>query len=112
MSYCLHHDKRISCPKCKEDYIYEYKTMNNPPQSVTERYVSNLIHNGRNKEFDIKIITQYDAMIEEHIVGVYYRARLLPANVADNGANVRVGVGATLALAVRNALEQHGVTFR
>lgn len=86
--------------------------MSTQPQAVTERYVSNLIHNGRNKEFDIKAITQHDNVVENINVGVYFRARVLPSNVVDNGANVRVGVGATIATAVRHALIEHGVTFR
>lgn len=81
--------------------------MNPSPQAVTERYVSNLIHNGRNREFDIRRIDQQENIVEEVEVGRYHRAFVM-----DTKTETQVGVGATIAQAVRAALTKHGVTFR
>lgn len=84
--------------------------MTNIPQAVTERYVSNLIHYGRNKEFDIMNITQNNNMVGDEVVGVYYSV-LITSHEAGQQPHQRANA-ATLALAVRRALEKHGVTFR
>lgn len=82
--------------------------MPTPPQAVTERYVSNLIHNGRNKEFDIIKLRQMEAFDGEAIVGIYYRV-----TVRKVGFNTEWELsGATIAQATRRCLEKHGVTFR
>lgn len=86
--------------------------MTNPPQAVTERYISNLLHYGRNKDFDICEIKRQIHSVDARVVGVYFQAITLPANLLDVGLNRRVGVGATAAQAIRHCLEQHGVTFR
>ncbi len=80
--------------------------MNTAPQAVTERYVSNLVTNGRNREFDIDIIEMRETVIEGTLVGYYFEARVLSKTTPQNGR------GATLSSAVRNALTKHGVTFR
>lgn len=80
--------------------------MNTAPQQVTERYLSNLLHYGRNKEFDVEMITMKENIIEATQVGVYYTVRILSKTSAENA------VGATIAQAVRNGLTKHGVTFR
>lgn len=76
------------------------------PQAVTERYISNLIHNGRNKEFDIEMITMKGNVVEGTQVGVYYTVRILSKSNAEHG------LGATITQAVRNCLLKYGVTFR
>lgn len=83
----------------------------NAPQSVTERYVSNLLHYGRNKEFDIDYIKKIDNVVEDENVGVYFVARV---NVTNQNAGPfgRMANGATIQQALRRALEKHGVTFR
>lgn len=80
--------------------------MNNAPQQVTERYVSNLIHNGRNKEFDIDCIQMKESIVEGTLVGYYFYARLVSKQDAESAH------GATLAQAVRNVLIKYGCTFR
>jgi hypothetical protein len=76
--------------------------MSTSPQAVTERYVTNLINYGRNREFDIDYIKQMPNVVDGENVGVYYVARI--GNQIANGA--------TISQAVRRALEKHGVTFR
>ena len=80
--------------------------MDNAPKAITERYISNLIHNGRNREFDIDSVVMEEHVVETTVVGYFYRVRLLAKTDAE------VGVGATIAAAVRNALHKFGVTFR
>ena len=83
--------------------------MTNLPQQVTERYVSNLIANGRNKDFDIDIVQRNPHVVDEVHIGYYYQVRIETAGL---GGKVAYGVGATIAQAVRRCLEKHGVTFR
>jgi ssDNA-binding replication factor A large subunit len=83
--------------------------MNTAPQQVTERYVSNLINYGRNREFEIVEINQQAAIAHDEVVGFYYEARTNTANGEVKGV---AGRGATISQAVRRALEKHGVTFR
>lgn len=80
--------------------------MNPTPQAVTERYVTNLINYGRNREFDIEMITMKENVVESTQVGTYFSARVLSKTSAEQA------VGATLSQAVRNCLIKHGVTFR
>lgn len=78
------------------------------PQAVTERYVSNLIHYGRNKEFDIGTISRQISEDDDIVVGVYFQALV----VAQTTHEKTFACGATISQAVRRALEKHGVTFR
>lgn len=80
--------------------------MTNAPQSVTQRYISNLIHNGRNKEFDIEMITMKEHVVESTTVGYYFTTRVLSKTGAEHAH------GATIQQAVHNALLKHGTTFR
>lgn len=78
------------------------------PQAVTERYVSNLLHNGRNKEFDICEVQRCSWMVDDQDVGCYFYIKITTATkdrVSDSN-------GATPAQALRRALEKLGVTFR
>lgn len=86
--------------------FYGVNLMNPTPQAVTERYVSNLITNGRNKEFDVNTIVQRTHHVEGEPCGVYFTA------VIDYQKVSRDAHGATVSQAVRRALEKHGVTFR
>lgn len=80
------------------------------PQAVTERYVSNLIHNGRNKEFDIINIDIHESKSNnEEVVGYYFEVLLRGVN---GRVHQQTAAGATIAQATRRALEKHGVTFR
>lgn len=79
----------------------------NAPQAVTERYVSNLIHYGRNKEFNIIKIIRQENMVSGDLVGFYYET-VIDSKFVFN----EIGRGATIAQAVRGALIKHGVTFR
>lgn len=82
--------------------------MTTTPQAVTERYVSNLIHYGRNKEFDITHVTLKENVVEGVIVGYYFSVFIQQGNTAP----MHNAVGATIAQAVRNCLIKYGVTFR
>jgi ribosomal protein S6 len=84
------------------------QTMNTAPQQVTERYVTNLINQGRNREFDVVDIRRLWNKVEGVNVGTYYEAyvELSSASHQENG------FGATISQAVRNALIKHGVTLR
>lgn len=81
-------------------------SMNTPPQAVTERYVSNLIHLGSNKEFNLSKLTQQPSVVSGETVGHYYEA------VVGSQKDYQIGRGATVSQAVRRALIKHGVTFR
>lgn len=78
------------------------------PQSVTERYVSNLIHYGRNKEFSIVAITEQESIHNGIVVGNFYSVSIRPALEPTTKSSY----GATIARAVRHCLEDYGVTFR
>lgn len=82
--------------------------MTTTPQAVTERYVSNLIHYGRNKEFDIFKVLREDSIVQDEHVGVYFEV-CITTSLNDSTIWAR---GATISQAVRRALEKHGVTFR
>lgn len=82
--------------------------MTNAPQSVTERYISNLIHYGRNRDFAIASVTERENTHEGLVVGNFYTVNIRPINSPTGQASH----GATLALAVRHCLQDHGVTFR
>lgn len=78
------------------------------PQQVTERYVSNLLHNGQNKDFFIDQITRLAHQVGEDFIGSYYQIEL----IQHGKLKVETSNGATPAQALRRALEKHGVTFR
>ena len=78
----------------------------NAPQAVTERYVSNLLHYGSNKDYDIDMIIRRQNIVGGDHCGYYYTAKVGHLGILTE-AN-----GATAAQAVRQALEKHGVTFR
>jgi hypothetical protein len=82
---------------------------NTIPQAVTERYVSNLIHYGRNKEFDIKQINRVNSLVDDEVVGVYFGCCII---LGIEQTKEQWACGATISQAVRRALEKHGVTFR
>jgi hypothetical protein len=87
--------------------------MQNPPQNVSERYVTNLLYHGRNNTFDISDISRRVSVVDDICVGVYYQAVVnCPAALFEEHANNKfTGVGATPAQAVRHALSKFGVTF-
>lgn len=82
------------------------------PQAVTERYVSNLIHYGRNKEFDICSIQRQITEDDGVVVGVYFTVMIRLQIAPEGSADKIIASGATISQAVRRALEKHGVTFR
>lgn len=77
------------------------------PQSVTQRYLSNLIHNGRNHEFDIDILIRRSNMVDGTVCGYYFTAKVV--STADILFECS---GATPTQAIQRCLEKHGVTFR
>lgn len=86
--------------------------MNTTPQAVTERYVTNLINYGRNREFDIASISRQITQKDGIVVGVYFDAILTCPDSGEEGHKTQMASGATISQAVRRALEKHGVTFR
>lgn len=82
--------------------------MNNPPQAVTERYVSNLLNHGENNDFRFIALETHTTMAEGESIGWHYK--LFLRSVANN--EVEVGYGDTPSFALRRALEKFGVTFR
>lgn len=78
------------------------------PQAITERYVSNLIHYGRNKEFEINDLRKFYSKVDNSVVGIYFTVWIDTAT----GGECQEASGATIAQAVRRSLERHGVTFR
>jgi hypothetical protein len=78
------------------------------PQAVTERYVSNLLHYGRNKEFDVLSITQHENIVNDELCGYYFKACVFTAD----RVTLEKAHAATVSQALRRALEKHGVTFR
>lgn len=83
--------------------------MNTAPQSVTERYITNLINYGRNREFDIVKVTRETTTVDDQQVGVWFSSSVAKGT---DLVHDKVGCGATISQAVRRALEKHGVTFR
>lgn len=96
MPYCFNHDKL---------YI-ELPIMNNTPQQVTERYISNLLHHGQNREFNLEETSRHPHIVEGTVVGSYFQTR-----VSSNESQA-AGFGATIHAAVKQALAKLGVTFR
>jgi hypothetical protein len=80
----------------------------NAPQSVTERYVSNLLHYGRNKEFDIASVNREIHTHDNICVSVYFTVIVIHGTTYKS----EFAAGATVQQATRRALEKHGVTFR
>lgn len=79
------------------------------PQSVTERYVSNLLSNGQNKEYSINALRRQTTLVNEDFVGYHWVVTVESATAVVNPA---AASGATPAQAIRRALEKLGVTFR
>lgn len=80
------------------------------PQAVTQKYVSNLIYNGRNKEFDIDLVTRRSHFEGEEHVGYYFTVTVTRGE--ERPGTGQQASGATISQAVRRALEKYGVTFR
>ena len=80
--------------------------MTNPPQNLTDRYVTNLLHHGRNATFDLSALTQCDSVVKQETVGCYYEA------VVQHLMQHESACGATPVVAVKRALEKHGVSFK
>lgn len=89
--------------------VYNRNRMNNLPQQVTSRYVSNLMSVGQNNEFRICSLTSHNFCIQETECGCYFKVAItqLPGRT-----NLWEDVGPTAHDAVRNALAKAGVTFR
>lgn len=82
--------------------------MPNLPQSVTDRYVSNLLSAGINNEFRIDSIQCLPWVTEEVHCGHYFKATIMPLDRTD----MITSVGPTIHQALRHTLSKAGVTFR
>lgn len=80
------------------------------PQAVTERYVSNLLHNGQNREFYIVKIQMEPTVVNDTNIGLHFKVEI--AQHVGASTQMGGGIGATIAQALRVALLRHGVTFR
>lgn len=79
------------------------------PSNMTSRYLTNLLHNGTNKNFEIEVIIRDRSMIEDICVGVFYRITV--KRPSETTINKLVGIGPTPVCALRHALSKFGVTF-
>lgn len=86
--------------------------MQNPPQNVSERYVNNLLRNGKNNLFFLHYMQLENAEVDGHVIGQYIRVELCAHNKFTQPSPAWQGVGATPSQAVRRALEKFGVTFK
>jgi hypothetical protein len=80
--------------------------MTNPPQNVSERYISNLLRTGANSDFILHYITKRESRVDNLVVGTYYDASIY------HGGDNQAAAGATPSQAVRRAMEKFGVTFK
>ena len=79
----------------------------NTPQAVTTRYATNLLHRGKNPDFEILLIDRRMSLIDEVCVGVYYEVTL------RNKQPITVlSCGTTPIQAVIRGLEKLEVTFK
>jgi hypothetical protein len=76
------------------------------PQAVTERYVSNLLSNGQNKEFRINEIKMAQTFVGNENVGIHFIVQVTNFHITFDA------IGATPSQALHRSLEKHGVTFR
>ncbi len=79
------------------------------PQLVTNRYVTNLLAYGKNDDFRISNIYAKEWVEQEIACGFFFVAAIV-----HNSAPLKAisSVGPTIQLALKNALEKAGVTFR
>lgn len=79
------------------------------PQNVTDRYINNLLRNGKNDDYETHTISRQVSTVDNIPVGIYYTV-----NLAKPAADFQefIGIGATPNAALRRALEKDGVTFR
>lgn len=79
------------------------------PQNVTDRYINNLLRNGKNDDYETHTVSRQIATVSNIPVGIYYSV-----TVTKPAADFKefVGIGATPNEALRRALQQDGVTFR
>lgn len=83
--------------------------MNNPPQNVSTRYLTNLLHNGQNNEFRLTLIATHETFVHETFVGYHYIVSITPIT-GPKEANA--GIGATPIQALQHVLTKFGVTFK
>jgi hypothetical protein len=81
--------------------------MTNLPQNVSSRYTRNLLNNGSNSDFTLLNLSRAHSMVDELVVGYYYRVTIIGTNLKPIES-----VGATPTQAVQTCLRKHGVTFR
>ena len=77
--------------------------MTNNPQSVSTRYLSNLLAVGENDTFFLESVIR----LPSNPVDFHYSANVF----RFSGENM-IGNGVTPLMAVKDALSEHGVTFR
>lgn len=83
--------------------------MNNSPQAVTERYISNLLRDGQNAEFAVTSMERKPFCVGEEHCGFYYIVNVMQGHLSGEAVS---SVGPTPSSALRNALTKLGVTFR
>jgi hypothetical protein len=79
--------------------------------ALTDRYVRHLLCVGFNHEFEIQLIERELSVIDDLIVGRYYKV-LISDRRLERKLSTYPAVGTTPKQALRRALEKAGVTFR
>lgn len=81
----------------------------NPPQEVTTRYLNNLLREGKNDKYEIRLVQQNISHVDNVPVGVYYTLAIVEPS---DDFRETIGIGATPIAALTRALTKSGVTFR
>lgn len=79
------------------------------PESVTDRYINNLIRRGKNDTYEIERIQRDIASVDNIPVGVYFSVAL---SVPMEDHRQILAIGATPLAAIQRALEKDGVQLR
>ena len=83
--------------------------MDQPPQAVTSRYITNLVIRGHNDDFELISLEHQQALHDNIVVGSYYNVTIRKP-LPDHSSEIASGV--TPHQAIERALAKFGVTFR
>lgn len=79
------------------------------PQAVTDRYITNLLRQGSNDNYEIVGLHRQLTHVDNIPVGTYYSCII---SCPGNDFAEHTGIGANPVAAIRRALGAAGVTFR
>jgi hypothetical protein len=83
--------------------------VNQNPQALTLRYITNLLIKGKNDEFELITLEHQQSLHDDIVVGSYYNV-IVRRPMPDHSSEVASGV--TPHQAIHRALVKFGVTFR